>query len=427
MISDKLVHLPPMTGAYHYNNFVPGSGGFPAIGGTYVDPVFNETIRRVTNYGAGAGFDNMYAHHWVNADGTWFFDDHGSQQVRDVTTGAVLYSGFPVGLASNEKQWHPTDPHKYFYLTATGVHEYDLTTDNNVTFATGVGTIQVNGGSQNWCDGTADFFVLIIGGVGRLYQRSIDTLYTGSALFNGGSYVTLSPDANFVLSPGSIQRSYAVDKGAHSLGSAVQFWKQGSDHGSPVTASDGKSYWLHLGGDEGCPECTALGFDSNNNMGMFAIDVSTDEGTVTQQMDAARLLYCINWGEGLHTSGGVIGANKDWGFLNTESNSAGFGNPLDVYDYDPASGWVAFEQEIIAVNVLTGELKRLAHHRSRSINAYYDAQPHITCSWDGSVVMWGSNFNFNSLNYTNRYLIQNPLGEQVSDPSRVLSPAMWVS
>jgi hypothetical protein len=51
-----------------------------------------------------------------------------------------------------------------------------------------------------------------------------------------------------------------------------------------------------------------------------------------------------------------------------------------------------YMQEIVMANVVTGEVRRLAHHRSRSVEAYYRAQPRLSVSWDGSRVMWASNF-----------------------------------
>jgi len=78
------------------------------------------------------------------------------------------------------------------------------------------------------------------------------------------------------------------------------------------------------------------------------------------------------------------------------------------------AGWTAYKQEILAVNVVTLEVRRLAHHRSRSVDANYYNQPRVSTSWDGSVVMWTSNFNDNSpAGYSDMYAIQSPLGPLV--------------
>src|SRR5262245_6440226 len=55
---------PPATGAFAYNTFVPPT---PA-GSAYVDPVFGETVRRLTS---DHGHDDIYARNmWWSADET---------------------------------------------------------------------------------------------------------------------------------------------------------------------------------------------------------------------------------------------------------------------------------------------------------------------------------------------------------------------
>jgi hypothetical protein len=50
-------------------------------------------------------------------------------------------------------------------------------------------------------------------------------------------------------------------------------------------------------------------------------------------------------------------------------------------------------QEIVGFNILTGEMRRLAHHRSRDVPAEYGYEPRVTSSWGGEYVAWASNFN----------------------------------
>jgi hypothetical protein len=52
-------------------------------------------------------------------------------------------------------------------------------------------------------------------------------------------------------------------------------------------------------------------------------------------------------------------------------------------------------QEIVMVNVVTSQVVRVAHHRSRSINDSYYYQPRVSASWgdcDGASAGWLSNF-----------------------------------
>src|SRR2546427_8087599 len=60
--------------------------------------------------------------------------------------------------------------------------------------------------------------------------------------------------------------------------------------------------------------------------------------------------------------------------------------------------WHLYRQEIIAFNVLTGKVRRLAHHRSRSVFNDYFASPRLSASWGGKYVGFASNFNQSGVN-----------------------------
>ena len=70
-IGDTASHPPPASGTYAYN----GYGGPSAAGGSYVDPVFGETVRRLTT---DHSHDDIYARNmWWSADETRYL--HRSQ------------------------------------------------------------------------------------------------------------------------------------------------------------------------------------------------------------------------------------------------------------------------------------------------------------------------------------------------------------
>src|SRR2546426_3653908 len=54
--------------------------------------------------------------------------------------------------------------------------------------------------------------------------------------------------------------------------------------------------------------------------------------------------------------------------------------------------WEPFHQEIFAVNVLTGAVCRLAHHRSQNATALYTWMPRVSVNWDGTKVAYLSNY-----------------------------------
>lgn len=71
--------------------------------------------------------------------------------------------------------------------------------------------------------------------------------------------------------------------------------------------------------------------------------------------------------------------------------------------------WRPFKQEILAVNAVTGEVRRLAHHRSRGIRRAYESEPRVCADWTGSLIGWASNFNAGDGSYADLYPISEPL------------------
>jgi len=173
------------------------------------------------------------------------------------------------------------------------------------------------------------------------------------------------------------------------------FWNLCGDHGALTSASNGKNYMVTFNCYSGVP-------------GVYRVDITLNQAgrSVPQQLAANTLLVPLEWSDAGHFSAVSKGPLADWVFVSPES-------VIDTYNSSTA-GWTPFKQEIVAVNVLTLEVRRLAHHRSRSINVVYSNMPRVSTSWDGSVVMWASNFNDNTpVGYADLYAIQSPLGPQV--------------
>src|SRR5262245_31721725 len=62
-LTDGDAHPPPTSGPFAYappGGFTPGGAGFPAVGGTFVDPVFGCTVRRLTDVAPGWGNSLIY-------------------------------------------------------------------------------------------------------------------------------------------------------------------------------------------------------------------------------------------------------------------------------------------------------------------------------------------------------------------------------
>ncbi len=71
-------------------------------------------------------------------------------------------------------------------------------------------------------------------------------------------------------------------------------------------------------------------------------------------------------------------------FVSVEPGDDGFSEPV--------TAWRPYEQEIVMANVVAGEVRRLAHHRSRGLDSGYYDQPRLSISWTGAAVARASDF-----------------------------------
>jgi hypothetical protein len=396
-LRDAGVHAPPVGGTFDYNSFGPGAAGFPAIGGTYVDPVFGEKIRRLTNIYPAVNSEDIYGHHWSNANGTMTFSRVAdATRILNTATGAVIDGDAPCGNPCFEMNWHPTNPDLYYYLNGLNLMERSVSTRIATSIHTFPATLQGMGGSLNWIDATGDLFVVTYSGTAHLWKRSINLVYSGTVVpANSGGWTTITPDGNYLVTaagPGNSHLSYAVNHANRSIsGTGVNFWTLCGDHGAVVSASNGKNYFVT--------------FNCYSQSGLYRVDITLNQqgrSEAQQIADNMRLvpLNFTSTGDG-HMSGGCIGANKDW--VITDLEAVG----VDQFGGQLPSPWDVYRGEIIAMNVTTLEVRRLAHHRSRippSTGLAYYAQPRISTSWDCSMLTWTSNYNRNpTVGYADLY------------------------
>ncbi len=173
--------------------------------------------------------------------------------------------------------------------------------------------------------------------------------------------------------------SWPLDHANRKIGAATHFWNLCGDHGEFISPSDGKDYMV-------VTACT-------DYPGLYRVDITFDaEGKSEQvQMSHNKLLLNTGWGMGKHMATVAKGPLKDWAFISTEDSKDGFNSGSD-----DGSGhitpWSPYRQEIIAINVLTGEIRRLADHRSRDTGTY-ERSPRVSVSWGGEFVGWQSDFN----------------------------------
>jgi hypothetical protein len=397
-ITDAASHHPPASGPYAYfatyGTFSPSQAGFPAVGGTFVDPVFGSTIRRLTNeLDQFSDSENYGKNGFINADATLMHHRAPSgHNIIDTTTGQVVRANVPFNMDSS---FAPDDPDVFYWFNSGNptLNKYSVSTGTSTvvkTFAASLGPV---GGSVDWIDGSGRYMVLMLGGAIRVYDVTSDILYSGSipaSYAASGGWVGISPDGNYVIAATDPPQfhSFTIDHDAKSVStSAVLFWTLCGDHADIVSSSNGKTY--------------LVAFECHSEAAIYAVDVSVPQSAANvakQRADNKRIIKLASWKDTVgHFSGVSKGALKDWFFFAIESGDDTFTAPVVC--------WRPYMQELIMANVLTGEVRRLAHHRSRSTRTSYFYTPRPSASWDGSLVTWVSNFGHSAHLYADLYAI----------------------
>jgi hypothetical protein len=406
LLNDGSVQVPTLAGAYGYNSFIPGSAGFPARGGTYVDPTFGGTVRRLTDTVGNPNQEDIYGHHWANANGSLAFSRTSAFNIINTTTGAEVYTNQPfgsnhslLGTVAPDIAWDAIDPNRYYFYQGANLTCRNLVEQRNVV-KTFPSTLEPNGGSLNTQDRSGRYFTVRYGGTNKVWDSQTDRIYSGSVTpLNLNGWVAITPDGNYLVTaagPNKEHYSYAIDHITQSISpTPVNFWTLCGDHGALVSAANGKNYFITFDCDSAPPDT-----------GIWRVDITLPQTPldVTKQHDDNLLLLPlaftpVNTNEGHLSAVSKEGPNQNWVFFDGETLS---GDPFDsASTFVPFNSfWLPYEQEIVAMNVMpttaTVEVRRYAHHRSRDLSSSYYAQPRISCSWDGSIILWTSNYNTSS-------------------------------
>lgn len=391
--NDGSIQVPPTAGPLGYNSFIPGSTGFPAVGGTYVDPIFGGTVRRLTDTIGNPNQEDIYAHHWANANGTLAFSTQAvgnnsrTLKIISTTTGAEVYTDQPLGSSTYDIAWDAIDPNRYYYYEGANLTCRNLVEHRDVvkTFPL---TLEPNGGSLNTQDRSGRYFTVRYGGTNKVWDSQTDIIYTGEVTpLNLSGWVAITPDGNNLVTaagPNNEHYSYAIDHINHKIRlTPVNFWTLCGDHGVLVTAANGRNYFIT--------------FDCDTIPGIYRVDITLDQTgkTEAEQLAANQILLPLAFkpvitNEGHLTAVSKEGPNQNWVFFDSETIDD---DPFGLTQIVVPTFWLPYEQEIIAMNVATLEVRRYAHHRSRGLSSSYYAQPRISTSWDGSIILWTSNYN----------------------------------
>jgi hypothetical protein len=395
-LKDFATHAPPASGTYVYNAFRPGQPGFLAVGQSYVDPVFGSTISRLTDVGgANEGDSNLYVKNgFWNADGAYHTFTNtrtGTNDVIDASTGAIVRSSVDFTFDSS---FDPVDPDILWKWSGANLRKYRISTGSETTEKTFPAPLQTLGGSTDWISADGQYFLLKWSGAAHIWKRNGDVIYSGApSITIGGHWAGITPDGNYIVaftSSGIV--SYAINHGTRTVSTTpVMFWSVNvDDHGDLVSASDGKNYLVL--------------YEYNNTGAVYAVDITRNQSSATpdQQRAANRRLIADGFSgafDDYHISCVARGTLRDWCVISTVSSN-------DTFNSSPA--WQPFKSEIFSINVLTGAATRHAHHRSRSVMSSYHRFPRANVNWDGTGIIFGSNYNFqgSNTNYSDLYRIR---------------------
>ena len=420
-LTDLGVHPPPTDGPYPYSlpgNWLPGTTGFPAQGTTYSDPVFGQTIRRVTNVYPRVGDSTLYNKNgnW-NADGTLILHDPNASGVHDIidtTTGAVVRAHIPWG---GEPTFDPNVRDVFYYASGTTLRKFLVPTGASALVKDFGATIGNLGGSVDCVDVSGRYFVLNVNGITQVWD-AIDAsgrlpgdpayvpqaaglglalpgdaghggVFSGSFVATfGPGYIGITPRADGVFMVGSRDSTtgntyvfwYALDLGAKTMSTPgvnrTPNWN-GGDHGDVVSASDGNSYFIGI--NSGSPGWAVMRWN------------------LTQGGPSTLLVRVGNNNHDEHFSGIPRGIWRDWMVVDLETNAS---------DNSDLGLWEPFHQEIFMVNVLTAAVRRLAHHRSQRATQEYTWEPRVSVNWDGTRVAFLSNYGYLENQYSDLWTVE---------------------
>jgi hypothetical protein len=384
-LADTDSHPPPSSGTYIYSPpgaFCPNVSPFSAVGKTYVDPVFGETVKRITDvYGSSWRAADYSAHLNINANNTMCFIEGsgGGWYIHSLANGSLLKSSGFQSPYVNNFQWHPTDSDKLLTMTSSALYEYSYSANSSTLIAT-FGSGLNNGGTADFTNATGRYYVGNVGGTLRFYDRTTSTFYGNQPSVGSLDYIAMAPDGSGVIVAGGTDGVtwWTVNHATRSWNSGYGRICNGSPHGDIMMDTDGVVWFIADG-----HITTRIGSSSvSSKPGTYMIPVK----------NAAGYKYSSygTWTNAKHYSGNILGANSDWFLVNQYLAPGG----ENINDSAPWNSWYAYRQEIGLVNVKTLDVRRLVHHRSRQSqngDPFYYSTPRGSLSADGSLVIFNSN------------------------------------
>jgi hypothetical protein len=403
---EAAVLVPP-----EYESLTP-----PPPGGSYEDPVFGTTIKRLTDATRIpiGGYVPVYSQHSAfNLDDTYLVLAHnsgGSLLLFD-GNGTFLRLLDEAGVA-DEARWSRVNPHWLYYHAGNRIRRLDVATGQSVDIgAPFSGGITFGNGQGDVSDNERIVVVRSNRHV-SIYdlenQRQLAEVDMSQAPLNGAPFdnAEVAKDGNSFIVNFSIA---GVGRGRGS----EQYDRDGNFMAQLLNAQGHAS----------------MGRDVDGTAVLFMTNAATnpqqpagcDNGIVKISLDGDARRTClmdIPWGTAKHIS---AHGNDGWAYVSTYVPGAlpVAASPNDDNATDDTN-WHTYTDEILRVRADASRIERLAHHRS-SRESYW-LQPHATISISGRKLIYGSDFMLDlHSEYADTYLIDLSAAVVASTPT-ALSP-----
>ena len=383
-ITDSSTHPPA-----NYDTFLP-----PALGSSYVDPVFATSVKRLSdsmNMTDNAGSGGLT---WVSTEYSTAspFNSNASRLILQHNSYFGLYDGSGAYLgdlpfavhASTEPRWSRTDPNVLYYVSGNQLVRLDVASGATSLVHQFGEYSQISGRGESDISGDGDHFVFA--GDNRyvfVYEISTDTkgptLDTAGQAFNN---LYIAPDNSVAI--GWLPTGTARFTGVELFNRDMVFQRQlahAIGHMRLTRDTNGDDVLVWNNSDDPSPL-------ANCQNGIVKVRLSDAQQTCLLQLD---------WSLAVH----ITAADGDgWAIVETYA-------PSDPFPQSAA--WATYSNEIVRVSLDGSETRRLLHHRSRPLNSY-SYQPRATVSRDGSKLVFTSNFNLPSIlgypaEYSDVYLV----------------------
>lgn len=352
-----------------YETFMP-----PAKGGTYTDPAFGTTVRRLsdamntTDNAANGGLTTVSTEYSTASP----FNRDNSRLILQHNSYFGLYDGngtyqqdlpFAVNV-STEPRWSRTDSNVLFYVGGNSLMRLDVASGASSVVRTFSEYGSINGMGESDISPDGDHFVFA-GDNRFVFVYEMSSGSKGQVLDTAGqAFNQLYIASNNSVAIGWIANGASRYQGVELFDRNMNFQRQ-------LTHAIGH---MHLTRDTNGDD--VLIWNNSND----AQPIACQNGIVKVRLANAQqtCLLQLDWNLAVHIT---APDGNGWAFVETYAPS----NP-----FPQSSAWAPYTNEILHVKLDGSETRRLVHHRSRPFDSYV-YQPKVTVSRDGTKVAFTSN------------------------------------